>query len=63
MIQFDLSGITPLCAAFGVSVSKQTAERLQIYGNLLSEYNEKMNLTAIIDPAEIVYKHFLLIQL
>ena len=58
MTRFDLSGIAPLCADFGADISGQTGERLNIYGNMLLEYNEKMNLTAITDPEEIVYKHF-----
>ena len=47
------------CAAgFGVEVSPELAERLDIYARLLVEWNEKMNLTAITDPVGITVKHF-----
>ena len=34
-------------------------EQFFVYMNLLIEWNEKMNLTAIIDPDEIILKHFI----
>ncbi len=46
------------CAAFGVTVSNECADRLDTYARLLIEYNEKVNLTAITQPDEIVKKHF-----
>ena len=33
-------------------------DRFEIYHRLLSEWNEKMNLTAITDPVEVAEKHF-----
>ena len=33
-------------------------DRFEIYHRLLSEWNEKMNLTAITDPREVAEKHF-----
>ena len=33
-------------------------DRFEIYHRLLAEWNEKMNLTAITDPREVVEKHF-----
>ena len=44
--------------AVGVEVDAALAERLDIYARLLVEWNEKMNLTAITDPTDIVIKHF-----
>ena len=46
-------------AAFGLELSDTAIERLQKYSQLLRVWNEKMNLTAITDPDEIVIKHFL----
>ena len=46
-------------AAFGLTLDDTAIERLQKYSALLREWNEKMNLTAITDPDEIVIKHFL----
>ena len=41
-----------------VEVNAQAGERLADYARLLLEWNEKMNLTAITDPADIAVKHF-----
>ena len=45
-------------AAVGVDVDATLAERLDIYARLLVEWNEKMNLTAIVHPTDIAIKHF-----
>ena len=45
-------------AAFAVEVDQALAERFDIYARLLVEWNEKMNLTAITEPTDIVIKHF-----
>lgn len=58
MTNFHLEKIAPQCAAFGVSLDGEVGERLCAYGELLLEWNEKMNLTAITEPEEILYKHF-----
>lgn len=58
MIDFNISEIVPLCEKFGLPLNKEATERLNIYGNLLLEYNSKVNLTAITDPKEVLYKHF-----
>ncbi len=43
----------------GVELDEKAKERLNIYGNTLLEWNEKMNLTAIKEPTDVVIKHFL----
>lgn len=58
MISFDFEKIKPLCEKFGVTLSDRICEKLGVYGNMLIEWNEKMNLTAITEPDEILYKHF-----
>ena len=48
------------CAAsYGIAVSDGQAEQFQWYMELLIEWNEKMNLTAITEPKAVVVKHFL----
>ena len=42
-----------------ISISDDMAEKFCKYTELLLEWNEKMNLTAVTDPAEISVKHFL----
>ncbi len=45
--------------ALGVKVTPEQAEQFQTYMELLLEWNEKMNLTSITEPEEVVEKHFL----
>lgn len=58
MIDFNIPEIVPLCEKFGLTLDSTAAERLSEYGNLLVSYNEKVNLTAITEPREVLYKHF-----
>ena len=58
MIDFNIKEIVPLCEEFGVLLDDTAIDRLNRYGNLLLEWNEKMNLTAIREPREVLYKHF-----
>lgn len=41
-----------------ISLLKEQYEQFYAYMELLIEWNEKMNLTAITDPKEIILKHF-----
>lgn len=43
----------------GHPLSDLQLSKLEAYGKLLAEWNEKMNLTAITEPLEIAEKHFL----
>ena len=45
-------------AAFGVEVSPEQWEKFETYMRLLTEWNGRINLTAITEPSEIVVKHF-----
>ena len=58
MINFNIQKIVPLCAEFGIEITEKKAENLNKYGNLLLEWNEKINLTAIKEPEDVLYKHF-----
>lgn len=51
--------LTRDAAAFGIEISEQQAARFQTYLELLTEWNEKINLTAITQPEEVAVKHFL----
>ena len=44
---------------FHVKLDGTALERFDLYGKLLVEWNEKINLTAIIDPEGVTIKHFL----
>ena len=44
--------------ALGIELSEQQLSRFDKYAELLVSWNEKINLTAITDPDEIVLKHF-----
>lgn len=45
-------------AAAGLTIEEDQARRLASYGLLLREWNEIINLTAIIEPEAMVAKHF-----
>ena len=58
MIDFNIEKIAPLCLEFGVEITEDIKNKLNTYGNLLLEWNEKINLTAIKEPDAVLYKHF-----
>ena len=58
MIDFNIEKIAPLCLEFGVEITEDIKNKLNTYGNLLLEWNEKINLTAIKEPEAVLYKHF-----
>lgn len=43
----------------GLELSKEKYEKFMIYMRLLQEWNEKINLTAIVEDEEIIKKHFI----
>lgn len=47
-----------LCEAEGIALSEKQLAQFQRYMELLVEWNEKMNLTAITDPEGVTVKHF-----
>ena len=54
MTDFHFEKIADKCAGFGVVLDREKTEKLNTYGNLLLEWNEKMNLTAIKEPEEVL---------
>lgn len=58
MIDFNIAEIKPKCADFGFEVTADIEKKLNMYGSLLLSWNEKMNLTAIKEPHDVLYKHF-----
>ena len=46
-------------STMGVRFSVEQMDKFYKYMNLLIEWNEKINLTAIIEPNEIILKHFI----
>ncbi len=59
MPDFNFVPLTEYAEKNNIFIPADTAEKLKIYGNLLIEWNEKINLTAIIEPKDIVIKHFI----
>ena len=45
--------------SYGIELSTQQLQQFETYANMLVEWNQKMNLTAITDIDEIYEKHFL----
>lgn len=44
---------------YAIEINQDLAEKLEVYGKLLKEWNDKINLTAIKDDEGIAIKHFL----
>ena len=42
----------------GIKLTEEQIEKLRIYYELLVEWNEKMNLTALTEPQDVALKHF-----
>lgn len=42
MTDFHIEKITDRCAEFGIKIDREITERLNLYGNLLLEWNEKI---------------------
>jgi 16S rRNA (guanine527-N7)-methyltransferase len=55
----DLTILQQGAAALGVELTPAQLELFRRYGELLLSANERMNLTAIIDPAQVQSLHFL----
>ena len=51
--------LTNLCNKLNIELSERQVEQFLLYKDLLKEWNEKINLTAITDDKEIVIKHFI----
>ena len=46
------------CADIGINLTDSQAEKFEKYYKLLIEWNEKINLTRIVEPEEVAVKHF-----
>lgn len=51
--------LKPYLEEYGALLSEKQLSQLESYARLLTEWNEKMNLTAIVDEEGIALKHFL----
>ncbi len=51
--------LTKRACQFGIKLSKEQENQFYNYMNLLLEWNEKINLTAIVEPEEVLTKHFI----
>ncbi|MEF9853753.1 MAG: 16S rRNA (guanine(527)-N(7))-methyltransferase RsmG [Hydrogenoanaerobacterium sp.] len=52
-------GFLEQCGEYGLQISNRQLDMLESYAELLVQWNEKVNLTAITAPEEIAVKHFL----
>ena len=48
-----------LIEQYGLDIDSNAVSRFDVFSALLVSWNEKMNLTAITQPDEIVIKHFM----
>lgn len=58
MCVFNFTPLLSFAEENKIALPENITEALEIYGRLLIEWNEKINLTAITDPDGIVIKHF-----
>ena len=54
----DFNYLKEICAAQQLPYSVELAKKLDCYAEMLAEWNQKINLTAITEPDDIVVKHF-----
>ncbi|MBQ7045578.1 MAG: 16S rRNA (guanine(527)-N(7))-methyltransferase RsmG [Clostridia bacterium] len=55
---FPTNQLVELCKDFSPNITNEQLEQFDLYAKMLVEWNEKINLTAITDPEQIVIKHF-----
>jgi len=55
----DTQALLTLCRQAELPLTEEMAARLDLYAQLLVDWNQKINLTAITEPKDIVVKHFL----
>jgi 16S rRNA (guanine527-N7)-methyltransferase len=53
-----ITDLPDICRQSGIDLNDEMIRQLERYMELLMEWNEKINLTAIKEPEEIVEKHF-----
>jgi 16S rRNA (guanine527-N7)-methyltransferase len=58
MEKIDLNKLKKTAELSGVDLDDIKLQQFQLYYELLISWNEKMNLTAITDKDEVMYKHF-----
>ena len=46
-------------ARYGIKLSDDKIEKLKYFGEIIKEYNCKINLTSVVDDREVLIKHFL----
>ena len=47
------------CGVLNIEITQEQLEKFYKYMNLLIEWNEKINLTAITEPKDVILKHFI----
>lgn len=55
---FDRGLLREQAAVVGVNLDEAALDRFEVVADMMLEWNEKINLTAITDPKEIAVKHF-----
>lgn len=58
-MKYPFELMTAVLESNGIAYDETVLQRLEKYADMLVEWNEKINLTAITDPEGIVIKHFL----
>ena len=59
MEEFDRQLLKDKAQSINVSLNEEAVNRFEIYAKMLIEWNQKVNLTAITEPEQIITKHFI----
>lgn len=59
MAEINKNRLTQKADTYGICLTQAMAEQLSVYASLLVEWNNKFNLTNIVQPEEIENKHFI----
>ena len=58
-VSCNKNNFSEVVKSLGIELSEKQLKQYEIYANMLVEWNEKMNLTAILDIDQIYERHFL----
>lgn len=59
MEEFDRQLLKDKAQSINVYLNEEAVNRFEIYAKMLIEWNQKVNLTAITEPEQIITKHFI----
>lgn len=59
MTENAMERLLSVCAAWGLTLSEGQAQQFDRFDALLTEWNDRIDLTSVLDPVELVDRHYL----